>query len=82
MPRPPLPFAPALLVLCPLPAWACPSCPTAVVVRASVFGEDFWVNLTLVSLPALVLASIGTLLYRIGEPRSPGKNGASEGLER
>jgi hypothetical protein len=46
-------------------ALACPDCGTANVVRAAVFDGSFWMNLTLIVLPLLVLAAISTLLYRI-----------------
>jgi hypothetical protein len=35
----------------------CPNCLTARVVRASIFDENFWTNLTLIALPLPVLGS-------------------------
>ncbi|HEY8945995.1 MAG TPA: hypothetical protein VIM73_17120 [Polyangiaceae bacterium] len=58
------------------PALACPNCATARVVRASVFDDNFWTRLILVSLPLLVLAALILLLYRVGleRPRSSRKS--------
>jgi uncharacterized BrkB/YihY/UPF0761 family membrane protein len=50
-------------------AQACPNCPTARAVRASVFDDNFWTYLTLITLPLLVLAVVSFLLYRIGLER-------------
>jgi len=50
-------------------AQACPNCPTARAVRASVFDDNFWTHLTLITLPLLVLAVVSFLLYRIGLER-------------
>ncbi len=47
-------------------ALACPDCPTARVVRSSVFDEAFWSTLGLVILPLAVLGGIAVALYRIG----------------
>ena len=47
-------------------AFACPDCPTARLVQASVFDDRFWKYLFLISLPLLVLGAISGLLYRIG----------------
>jgi hypothetical protein len=75
-------LAPAWLPLWAQSAWACPSCPTARAVRASVLGEGFWMNVALVSLPAVVLAGISALLYRVGKRRSAVRGEAPVGLER
>jgi len=47
-------------------AVACPNCPTARTVRASVFDQGFWMNMGLISLPLVLLVLITTWLYRIG----------------
>ena len=44
---------------------ACPSCPTARVVQASVFDERFWAHLGFTVLPLAVLGLIVVRLYRI-----------------
>jgi hypothetical protein len=44
---------------------ACPSCPTARAVQASVFDERFWLHLGFTALPLGVLALIVARLYRI-----------------
>lgn len=51
-------------------AEACPNCPTARLVRASVFDTNFWTYLMFITLPLLVLALVCILLYRIGLERS------------
>jgi hypothetical protein len=48
------------------PAFACPNCATAELVRASVFDEQFWDNLLVICLPLAILGLISALLYRIG----------------
>ncbi len=45
---------------------ACPDCPTARVVRASVVGEDFWNNLVVLIVPFLLIGALSALLYRVG----------------
>jgi hypothetical protein len=45
---------------------ACPACPTARVVQASVFDDRFWVHLGFAALPLAVLGLIVVRLYRIG----------------
>jgi uncharacterized membrane protein len=45
---------------------ACPDCPTAQVVRASVVGEDFWHNLVVLVVPFLLIGALSALLYRVG----------------
>lgn len=52
------------------PALACPNCPTAEVVRASVWGGDFWHRLVMVLAPFLLMGFISALLYRVGEPET------------
>lgn len=49
-----------------VPAIACPSCPTARAVRASVYDASFWSNLALVLLPLIVLLAWCRRLYGIG----------------
>ncbi|WP_257454063.1 hypothetical protein [Archangium lipolyticum] len=49
-------------------ALACPDCPTAQVVRASVVGDDFWNNLVVLSVPFLLIGALSALLYRVGLP--------------
>lgn len=49
----------------------CPDCPTARIVRASVYDERFWTYLIAIVLPLLVLGLISALLYRIGIERRP-----------
>jgi hypothetical protein len=65
-----------LFLVVPTQAHACPDCPTARFVRASVFDDHFGTHLMLISMPLIVLAVISALLYRIGleRPRSPGTN--------
>ncbi|MFL5351326.1 hypothetical protein [Archangium sp.] len=50
-------------------ALACPDCPTARVVKASVVGSDFWNHLVMVTVPFLLIGSLSALLYRVGLPR-------------
>jgi hypothetical protein len=64
------PFALLAGLLVTTAALACPDCPTARVVRASVVGEDFWSHLVMVVVPFLLLGALSALLYRIG--LSPG----------
>jgi hypothetical protein len=53
------------------PAFACPECLTGRVARASVFGDDFALNLLAIGSPLLVLAVIVSLLHRIDhKPRA------------
>ncbi|QRO00382.1 hypothetical protein JRI60_15790 [Archangium violaceum] len=47
-------------------ALACPDCPTARGVRASVMGEDFWGHLMVVVVPFLLIGALSALLYRVG----------------
>jgi len=47
-------------------AFACPDCPTARVVRASVLGEGFWSHLVMVLVPFLLIGALSAWLYRIG----------------
>jgi uncharacterized membrane protein len=51
-------------------ALACPDCATSQVVRASVWGEDFWSHLVMVVVPFLLIGALSAFLYRIG--LSPG----------
>jgi hypothetical protein len=44
----------------------CPDCMTSRVVRDAVFDDTFFADLLVVTLPLIVLATIGALLYRIG----------------
>jgi uncharacterized membrane protein len=46
---------------------ACPDCPTARVVRASVMGEGFWNNLVVLLVPFLLIGALSALRYRVGE---------------
>jgi hypothetical protein len=55
-------------------ALACPDCPTAVSARQRVFGEDFFANLGMVSLPLVVLGGICALLWRVGRSELPRRN--------
>ena len=59
----------------------CPDCPTAQIVRASVYDERFWTHLFAIVLPLVVLALISALLYCIGIERRPAPppHGASAG---
>lgn len=50
-------------------AFACPDCPTARVVKASVLGGDFWNHLLMVTAPFLLIGSLSALLYRVGLSR-------------
>ena len=59
---------------------ACPSCPSARVVRASVYDASFWSNLALVLMPLLVLAALCRGLYRIG--LQPERRASDEGAEK
>jgi hypothetical protein len=64
------------LLLTAAEALACPDCPTAQVVRASVFDSTFWTHLAQISTPLVVIAGIVARLYRIGlEPRGKGISG-------
>jgi hypothetical protein len=47
-------------------ASACPSCETALRVRASIFDERFGVHLLYVLLPFLVMLVVSVALYRVG----------------
>jgi hypothetical protein len=58
--------AQAAVMLVAARAQACPDCPTARVVRASVLDDAFWSTLGLVILPLAVLAGITVALYGIG----------------
>jgi hypothetical protein len=51
-------------------AFACPGCPSARLVRASIYDDAFWSNLTRTLLPLLVLGVVSAFLYRIGIQRS------------
>jgi uncharacterized membrane protein len=46
--------------------FACPDCPTARTVWATVLDGRFWPHLALTALPLLVIGVITGLLYRIG----------------
>ena len=48
----------ATSILAPGVAQACPDCPTAQVVQASVFDERFWTQLLPMMLPLFVLSVI------------------------
>ncbi|WNG35159.1 hypothetical protein F0U61_16985 [Archangium violaceum] len=64
--------------------FACPSCPTAQVVRASVLGEDFWNLLVTMTVPFLLIGSLSALLYRVGlSPRDvvPARDRNESGAE-
>lgn len=52
------------------PVLACPNCPTAQVVRASVWGGDFWHRLVMMLAPFLFMGFISALLYRVGAPET------------
>jgi len=45
---------------------ACPDCPTAQVVQASVLGEGFWTYLVMALVPFLLIGALSALLHRIG----------------
>ncbi|HZH78572.1 MAG TPA: hypothetical protein VEY88_21265 [Archangium sp.] len=60
------PFAALTGLLVTSAALACPDCPTAQVVRASVGGEAFWSHLTMVGVPFLLVGGLSAILYRIG----------------
>jgi hypothetical protein len=49
---------------------ACPSCPTARAVQASVFDDRFWVHLGFAALSPAVLGLIVARLYRISTEKS------------
>lgn len=50
---------------------ACPDCPTARVVKASVLGEGFWTYLVMAVVPFLLIGALSAWLYRIGlSPRA------------
>ncbi len=67
------PFALLAGLLMTTVALACPDCPTAQVVRASVVGEGFWNHLVMVAVPFLLIGALSAFLYRIGlSPREPG----------
>jgi len=61
---------------------ACPDCPTARLVRASLFDGSFWIDLLLVSLPLLVLGLISALFYRIGAAPDSKTSGTAVAGER
>ena len=44
---------------------ACPRCSTADAVRAEVFGDGFWENLGVLSLPLVIAVVIGGALHRM-----------------
>jgi hypothetical protein len=52
-------------LLVPAAVNACPACPTARVVQASVLDERFWEHLGFTALPLAVLGLIVARLYRI-----------------
>lgn len=60
------PFASLAGLLVSSDALACPDCPTARVVRASVGGEEFWSHLMMVGGPFLLVGALSAFLYRIG----------------
>jgi hypothetical protein len=60
------PFAALAGLLVTSTALACPDCPTAQVVRASVGGEAFWSHLMMVGMPFLLVGALSAFLYRIG----------------
>lgn len=60
------PFAALAGSLATTAAFACPDCPTAQVVRASVLGGDFWNLLVTMCVPFLLIGSLSALLYRVG----------------
>ena len=62
-------------------ALACPDCPAAQLVRASVFDQRFWSQLALVLLPLLILGAVAALTYRIGSPRGPSASAAQRGTK-
>lgn len=70
-----------MLLLVERVAFACPDCPTAVSARQRVFGEDFFTNLGMVSLPLVVLGGIAALLWRVGRSELP-KRARPERLAR
>jgi hypothetical protein len=49
---------------------ACPYCPTARAVQASVFDDRFWVHLGFAALSPMVLGLIVARLYRISMEKS------------
>jgi hypothetical protein len=65
------------------PGWAlaCPDCPTAQAVRASVLDERFGSQLALVLLPLAILGAIAALTYRIGLPRAASRSRAQKGMK-
>ena len=60
--------AATLLALAALPAGACETCRP--LVRATVYDGRFLPTLGLLSLPLLVLAAVGTLVYRCDAARA------------
>jgi hypothetical protein len=50
----------------------CPDCPTAEVVRLSVWDERFWAHLFVLALPLLVLAGIVAAIHGVGTRRGGG----------
>ena len=47
-------------------ALACPDCPTARVVRRSLWVGDFWGLLVTLAVPFLLIGFLSAVLYRIG----------------
>jgi hypothetical protein len=56
----------ATTLMMPALALACPDCPTARVVRATVFAGPFVPQLVLLSIPMVALGVIAAFLHRIG----------------
>jgi hypothetical protein len=63
------PFAALAGSLVTTAAFACPDCPTARVVKASILGGDSWNHLVMVTVPFLLIGSLSALLYRVGLSR-------------
>ena len=61
-------------------AFACPDCPAARAVRASIFDDRFGSQLVLVLLPLLILGAIAALTYRIGLPQRASTSSAQKGI--
>jgi hypothetical protein len=50
----------------------CPDCPTAEVVRVSVWDERFWTHVVVLALPLLVLVGIVAAIHGVATRRDGG----------
>jgi hypothetical protein len=70
----------SVLVACALPAAAsaCPDCPVAQAVRASLFDQRFWEFLAVLLTPLAIVCAMAGLAYRVGRPPRLSARGTSK----